>query len=410
MKHFIAFLMFACATAHAQLVPTPAANYASSPISRITTPDGQIVTITAPNLTSGARANNALGGVVDMPPSLTFFVNYAALMKPVVGANTIRITSSTDPGTAAAQDIVGAFRTDCIASHMGRFDPLVGPGRAVFGHLHTFFGNGDLNGLQNDQTLGNLPSFGRSTCAGGIANRSAYWVPSMIDTTTGRPVMPFAARVYYKHITDYRGKHPYAVIAPPPGLRMIAGTPTATAPQKATTWKGGTWDVNSYVCAANGMTYDHIPTAADIAATPASCASPDDTISMEVQFPQCWDGLNLDSPGHQAHMAYEDWYSGCPPTHPVMIPMILYKIDYTIKSLGGQANLPNIRLSADNYPMTLPGGYAGHGDWINGWNQQIMQTWVENCLHSLSDCHNDVLDKPTTTPHRIMCAATSVYC
>ena len=57
---------------------------------------------------------------------------------------------------------------------------IVYPLRPGLSHLHTFFGNSDVSGTTSTADLGNLANFGRSTCAGGLANRSAYWVPAMV--------------------------------------------------------------------------------------------------------------------------------------------------------------------------------------------------------------------------------------
>ena len=45
-----------------------------------------------------------------------------------------------------------------------------------------------------------------------------------------------------------------------------------------------------------------------------------------VSVPQCWDGVNLDSPDHKSHMAYP--VGGCPSTHPVPFPEITVNVAY----------------------------------------------------------------------------------
>ena len=277
---------------------------------------------------------------------------------------------------------------------MGRYDPLVYPGRKTAGHLHSFGGNSDVSGLMDENSIINLPNFGRSTCSGGILNRTGYWVPSLIDTITGRPIPFTTLSIYYKAQGEWRWYHPTATQVPPAGLRMIAGDPT---------WTTGQNDTAHFVwtCDDGGPKYDHIPTAADLAANPGTCK---DTavLGMGTSFPDCWDGVNLDSPGHKAHVARQNWYTGCPSTHPVPIPQVNPTTFYPIKSVGGRNNIPNLRLSCDNYPMDRPGGYCMHMDWINGWNQQIMQAWVNNCDRSYTNCHDNVIDKASTYPYRIL--------
>ena len=94
----------------------------------------------------------------------------------------------------AASDI-GSFRTVCDYSHMSQDDPIVYPGQAGRSHLHTFFGN---TSVAAGTTAAKLRTEGNSTCRGGTINRSAYWVPSMIDTADGTPLAPSSAMFYYK--------------------------------------------------------------------------------------------------------------------------------------------------------------------------------------------------------------------
>ncbi len=98
-------------------------------------------------------------------------------------------------------------------------DPLVRPNQPGTAHHHTFFGNTTTNAKSDLMTFA---STGNSTCNGGIMNRSAYWVPSMIDTSTHMPIKPDGILFYYK--TGDFSAMPTAIITPPPKrLRMIAG-------------------------------------------------------------------------------------------------------------------------------------------------------------------------------------------
>src|SRR5262245_53339915 len=89
--------------------------------------------------------------------------------------------TSERPG---ASDGVGAFRTVCDFSHMNYDDPIVFPGQPGKAHLHAHFGNTLTDA---DTTAENLRNSGNSTCRGGTANRTAYWVPAVIDRN-GKPV------------------------------------------------------------------------------------------------------------------------------------------------------------------------------------------------------------------------------
>lgn len=284
--------------------------------------------------------------------SLMPMVDISKNMIPAVGFSTLLVyptTQKPDPSD------VGAFRISCKPSHMLNDDPIVFPNQESASHHHTFYGNTTTNNASN---LMALSTTGNSTCNGGIMNRSAYWHPSMINTVDGSPIVPTSALFYYK--TD----NP-PVTMPPKGLRMIAGD------SKATTGNGK----DLFMCVPpdghfKGW-FDHIPT----------CAV-GDNLQMVVDFPQCWDGINLDSPNHKDHMAFTA-NGGCPVSHPISIPGISITVNFKIDA---NTDTTKWRLSSDNYATSLPGGYSAHADWANGWNETFMQTFIDNCLNKKLDC------------------------
>ena len=270
---------------------------------------------------------------------------------------------------------IGAFRTGCQVTKYAFDDPIVFPGQPGKSHLHTFFGNTAIDAYT---TASSLASTGNSTCRGGTINRSAYWVPSMIDVRTGAPLAPlFESNFYYK--TGY-AVAPSMIRAMPPGLRIIAGDSKGTpaAPSGAAiyscVWDGG-----------NGNWQKSIPTDC-----PASANS---WLIMGIDFPQCWDGVNLDSPDHKSHMAnpvnvLANNTGHCPASHPVAIPQIAFQILYRVSVTGETRHW---RLSSDNYDPTQPAGHSGHGDWFNGWKPEIVEVWVKNCDQAQKDCHSHLL-------------------
>jgi len=62
-------------------------------------------------------------------------------------------------------------------------------------------------------------------------------------------------------------------------------------------------------------------------------------IRATIIFPSCWDGVNLDSPDHQSHVAYapgSERLGGlagdqCPSTHPVRIPQVCHYREATCR-------------------------------------------------------------------------------
>lgn len=108
-------------------------------------------------------------------------------------------------------------------------------------------------------------------------------------------------------------------------------------------------------------------------------------MAMVISFPQCWDGVNLDSPDHKSHLSNR---SGglCPSSHPVPIP----EITFTVRWPTGTAGAAGWRLSSDNYQYNgSNAGYSVHADWFNGWNESTPNAWPQNCIWGLKDCGVD---------------------
>ena len=291
---------------------------------------------------------------------------------PVDGWSQDMLIPTTE--VAPSSDI-GAFRTGCQAVKYAFDDPIVYPGQPGKSHLHTFFGNTWIDAYS---TAESLASTGNSTCRGGTINRSAYWVPSMIDTRTGAPLAPmFESNFYYK--TGY-ALPPSSITEVPLGLRMIAGDAKGnpTSPSQAAiyacVWKGGNSNWSSSI--------------------PTDCPGGDGSwLIMGVDFPQCWDGLNLDSPDHKSHMANPvnvkaNNTGNCPSTHPVALPQIAYQVLYQVRVTG---ETKYWRLSSDAYDATLPAGFSGHGDYMMAWKPEIVKVWTKNCDNAQKDCHSHLL-------------------
>jgi hypothetical protein len=275
------------------------------------------------------------------------------------------------PSAGTAVNEPGAFRFICTPSHEAYADPIVMPGMPGMSHLHTFFGNtrADAN-----STYESLRTTGDGTCAGGPLNRSAYWLPSMMNGR-GKVVRPDMYAVYYKAV-------PGKTRLPPRGLRMVFGW---HADPKLASWhdwacedgsKGGSQTIAQAGCPA-GL-----------------------RIGGRLATRECWDGKNLDHPDHRSHMATKVWDNGasgvpwpgpCPPTHPIEIPQ------FTIAAWfqhGGPAELAQWHLSSDRMAgMTqYPGGATLHSDWFGAWDDDIMRAWHAGCISKRLNCSDGQID------------------
>ncbi|WP_026731554.1 DUF1996 domain-containing protein [Fischerella sp. PCC 9605] len=271
----------------------------------------------------------------------------------------------TDAQTATPGDGVGAFRTVCDPSHMNNDDAILFPNQPGKSHLHVYFGNTLADA---SSTYESLRSSGNSTCFGGIANRSAYWVPAVLDKQ-GEPIQPAQSHFYYK--SGYFGVSASQINKIPDGLRMIAGNAKATGPQNTEHVHWGCW--NQYI--------------GNLDSIPDSKCQVGDFVKMGIDFPQCWDGKNLDSADHKSHVVYPV-DNACPSTHPVAIPTITMNILYSVPPDGDTSGW---RLSSDTYGTDQPGGYSMHADWFDGWDPEIKETWTDSCVKQGIDCHSNLL-------------------
>ena len=276
----------------------------------------------------------------------TKVVNVQTLPAPALGSLELRVRATTEQPVAAD---IGAFRTTCKPSHYLKDDPIVYPGKPGASHLHTFFGNTSVNA--NTASL----TEGASTCLGGVANRSAYWIPTMLDA--GKVVQPHIALIYYKR--GYALARDTVISTLPAGLRMVAS-------------RG--W----HECLFKDLGHGNGTRGAQIPACPVG-----NEVWSATTFPQCWNGKDLDSADHRSHMAYPS-QGKCPATHPVALPEIML---IAIHQSNGASE--RWRLASDANGQA--NGASLHADWWNGWSQDVSDAWVKNCVQANKDCHAHLL-------------------
>ena len=237
---------------------------------------------------------------------------------------------------------IGAARTRCFVSHVNFDDSIVYPGQPGRAHAHQYAG------ADTSDAFG-VPFTAGGTCRGGTANLSSYWWPALL-TPAGNVLTPTYTDHYYKasHY-DVEG----VVRSPPTGLKIVAGDMTARGPVQ------------------NAFYFNFTNPAGQRTQT-----IPAGSVTMNVSFPQCWDGVRLDSPDHKSHMSYPVG-GRCPATHPVLIPSISYHVYFENVPAGS-------RLACD--AASGPGGYCLHADIIVRWATAIMDSMVGNCINKGLSC------------------------
>ncbi|MGB5757523.1 MAG: DUF1996 domain-containing protein, partial [Acidimicrobiales bacterium] len=249
----------------------------------------------------------------------------------------------------------GQFRIACEYSHFGFDDPIIFPGQPGKSHLHMFFGNTETDASTTQDELVNS---GGGTCSGFELNRSAYWTPALLDGR-GNAIVPDAIIIYYKT------KYPEAVNAMPQGLQMLAGNTRAES-----------FETSGYLhwsCGQNGSAYNHTNRIPD-------CNG--DVINASIQFPNCWDGVNLTSPDFSSHLTYADDQTPCPGSHPKRLPQISILLYYP-----GSESVDGWQLSSDDLGgFNGPPGGTLHADWWGGWNDETMNLWINGCMKAARNC------------------------
>jgi hypothetical protein len=255
----------------------------------------------------------------------------------------------------------GSIQVACHSSHTNFDDPIVFPRKPGAAHQHDFFGNTSTDAFSSNASLA-----GKTTTCSRPGDTAAYWTPTLLNN--GRRVVPDRIIAYYRT----RGIRDIASIRPfPRGLRMIAGSATATASNPQPTW------ITNWTCG------DGIEGTANV---PASCPN-DLPLRLRIEFPNCWNALHKDSIDHKSHMAYAGQGGvGCPASHPVPVPTL--ELNFRWKISG---SLSGVRLSSG-------GVHSGHADFWNSWNQRALRQLVRDCLNAGQICNSGIDDAPKSGP------------
>ncbi len=234
----------------------------------------------------------------------------------------------------------GLIVSACKFSHRSNDDPIVYPGFVGASHAHDFFGNVTTDA---NSTVDSLQGQG-STCAV-AGDTAAYWAPVLdVNGVAVRPTQIFA---YYSVF----GNDPVHTL--PIGLKMIAK---------------GAANVR-FSCFRHSMptaAYTHLPP-----------CTPDEMMSIGINFPSCWDGVHLDSEDHMSHMAYPS-YGVCPAGYPVKVPRLAIWVMYKAPPRGAQVTLSSGGLD------------TAHADYVNSWNQQTLSTLEHFCLDGHRECYKEM--------------------
>ena len=285
--------------------------------------------------------------------------------------------SATNAGTPGNPQ----FKVTCYGIKTAPDDPIVFPGMPGKSHMHSFFG---AKNISADSTPTSLLSQPASQCGSNYTmDRSAYWVPTLYKN--GQPVFTTDGSTQLRAYYDSSDGHP--VDQPfPQGLKMIAGDMMATNAIWPATQDG--YPVDWYKCVKTNDTGSQRSASGDDLAKFPTCNS-DESMVLVITFPDCWDGMHLDSADHKSHMAYAAGPNAqgrtvCDSAHPVKLPRLTEEVWYY--GVNGAASDFSYATMKNAAGQPVGSSYSLHADVMSAWDPTAFAGLTYACIDKAKDC------------------------
>jgi len=270
--------------------------------------------------------------------------------------------------SVASQPLVKVFCAG-LQLYRGRVDTIVQPG-VVSNHVHRVSGASAFSpeAVNNDPmtVYNHLRNSKCSSCSLPIVDMTAYWHPDLFYKwpNGSLSLIPQGGlTVYYEGRTGSGNQSNPAIKAFPAGFRMTAGNPFRRS-------------FNASVVAHTAITFACLAEQPNKETNgfPAPNMHCINGLRLQVYFPQCWNGKDIDTPDHRSHVAYPDRYDGgnCPPGFPVRLMGVFFEAFYSVGDFPPQNYQPFVLGCGDAT------GYGFHGDFMSGWDPVIFQKAIDD--------------------------------
>ncbi|MEU0409463.1 DUF1996 domain-containing protein [Streptomyces griseorubiginosus] len=273
----------------------------------------------------------------------------------------------------------GTFVTSCGVNANGLFNSdnvIVAPGVSNGAHhFHDYIGNQSNTAFASDQDLANA----ETSCVDQGDKSTYYWPVIRLQNGTreqdadkpGGGIEGNAGEIVTpKEVTlTFVGNPRSKVTAMPRLLRIITGD--AKAFVNGTANANASWSCTGFEDRQLKDKYPLCPQGSDVVRT--------------FKFQSCWDGRNIDSANHRTHVAFAQNDGTCPngfQAIPQLVQRIVYDVDAPSLNDGGRTTP---LFAVDSFPEQLHKAVTDHGDFINVFDEDLMNEMV-GCINDGRDC------------------------
>ncbi|MCC5031760.1 DUF1996 domain-containing protein [Streptomyces sp. WAC 00631] len=317
---------------------------------------------------SGGGDQGGAGGQAGNGPVASDFVDITTVQPTADKPRTSRGGSRGTFTSACGVNENKLYNTDNI---------IVAPGVSNGAHhTHDYIGNQANDAFAGDEDFAG----GETTCENPGDKSSYYWPVLRLQDGTdefdadqqGGGAEGNVGRILTaKEATlEFVGNPRSKVVAMPKFLRIITGD--AKAFTNGTANANASWSCTGFEDRQLTDKYPLCPDGSDVVRTST--------------FQSCWDGRNTDSANHRSHVAFADPETGACPSGFQAIPQLVQRLVYDVDAPSLNDNGRSTPFFAvDGFPEQLHKPVTDHGDFVNVFDEGLMNTMVQ-CINTGRSC------------------------